>query len=168
MPSVSNTHSATGPGANTIDAGAGNNLRNFTVKVATPGAVNDCTVALETSPDMSAWTEMARATGPNWSIARSDLLRRGARANVVSLGSAAGRSDAGDGTTNGSAVVTDAATTAYDVGKSVTGTGIPAGTVIVSVIPGVSFTMSNAATATGTVTVTVGPLTIASVINATP
>jgi hypothetical protein len=66
------------------------------------------------------------------------------------------RADATSGTTNGSAVVTDAAAVAADVGKPVSGTGIPAGSFIVSVSAGVSFTMNQPATATGSVTVTVG------------
>lgn len=70
-------------------------------------------------------------------------------------GAPAARVDAGCGTTNTSPVVTDAAITAGDVGKPVSGTGIPAGTTIIGVTPGVSFTMSANATATGTVSVTV-------------
>lgn len=70
-------------------------------------------------------------------------------------GALAARVDASCGTTNTSPTVTDAAITAADYGKPVSGTGIPAGATIASVIPGVSFTMSANATATGTVSVTI-------------
>jgi hypothetical protein len=70
-------------------------------------------------------------------------------------GAIAARVDASCGTTNTSPVVTDAAITLGDVGKPVSGTGIPAGATIIGVVPGVSFTMSANATATGTVSVTV-------------
>lgn len=72
-----------------------------------------------------------------------------------------GRNDAGCGTTNGSATVTDASAAADDLGAFVTGTGIPAGAWIDTVTPGVSFTMKSfggaaaPATATGTVTLNV-------------
>lgn len=52
--------------------------------------------------------------------------------------------------TSGSATVADTTTKTSDVGASVTGTGIPAGATIVSVVPGTSFTLSAPATATGT------------------
>lgn len=52
--------------------------------------------------------------------------------------------------TSGSAVVADTTTKTADVGALVTGTGIPAGATIVSVLPGTSFTLSAPATATGT------------------
>lgn len=71
-------------------------------------------------------------------------------------GPAIPRVDAAAGTTNLSAVVTDAAAVAGDVGKPVSGTNIPAGAFIVSVSAGVSFTMSAAATGTGTVSATIG------------
>ena len=58
------------------------------------------------------------------------------------------RVDANCGTTNASNVVTDAACVAADFNKTVTGTGIPANTVVTAVTPGVSFTISKNATAT--------------------
>jgi len=70
-------------------------------------------------------------------------------------GAPAARVDASCGTTNTSPVVTDAAITIADTGKPVSGTGIPAGSTIIGVTPGVSFTMSANATATGTVSVTI-------------
>jgi len=65
------------------------------------------------------------------------------------------RQDTGCGTTNLSATVTDVNVAASDVGATVTGTGIPANSVINSVNPGVSFVMNNQATATGSVTLTI-------------
>lgn len=65
------------------------------------------------------------------------------------------RTDTGCGTTNLSATVTDAAAAASDVGAQVTGSGIPADSVIISVTPGVSFVMNNQATATATVSLTI-------------
>lgn len=44
--------------------------------------------------------------------------------------------------------------TLADIGKTVTGTGIPAGTVVTGVVPGNSITMSKAATSSSTITVT--------------
>jgi hypothetical protein len=76
---------------------------------------------------------------------------------AVATGAVTTRADAAAGTTNGSAVVTDAAAVAGDVGKPVSGAGIPAGSYILSVAAGVSFTMSQPATATaGPITATVG------------
>jgi hypothetical protein len=61
---------------------------------------------------------------------------------------AAGRVDASCGIATGSQTVTDALVVTGDVGKSVTGTGIPIGATITSVTPATSFTMSMSATAT--------------------
>lgn len=61
-------------------------------------------------------------------------------------------------TTALSATVTDAQTIASDIGKGVTGPGIPAGAYILSVTPGTSFVMSVAATvAASGVTLYIGP-----------
>lgn len=75
---------------------------------------------------------------------------------AVATGALAARVDPAGGTTTGSPVVTDTAVTALDYGKPVTGAGIPAGTTIIGVVPGVSFTMSANATATASVAVTIG------------
>lgn len=67
------------------------------------------------------------------------------------------RANSGCVTTAGSQVVNDLSSglvTATDVGKTVTGTGIPANTVVLSVVPGNSFTLSKNATVDGTATVT--------------
>lgn len=60
------------------------------------------------------------------------------------------RVDAGAGTTSASNVVTDTSVLVTDIGASVSGTGIPAGATIVSVVSGTSFVMSGVATATST------------------
>jgi len=66
------------------------------------------------------------------------------------------RFDSNAGTTISLPVVTDPAITAGDVGKHVSGPGIPPGTTITSVTPAVSFVMSASATATASpVTVTI-------------
>lgn len=62
----------------------------------------------------------------------------------------ADRTDAGCVRTISTPTVTDSAITANDVGKPVTGTGIPASTTIISVVVGVSFTMSANASSSGT------------------
>jgi HK97 family phage major capsid protein len=63
------------------------------------------------------------------------------------------------GVTSGSSVVTDTSILATDLGRKVTGTGIPAGTVVTSVVPGTSFTMSQVATASSaTDAITIGAL----------
>lgn len=74
------------------------------------------------------------------------------------------RQHGGCGTTSGSAVVTDSLITSDDAPTSgaqaqvtVSGTGIPANATIVSVVPGVSFTMNVNATATGSALLTLGP-----------
>jgi hypothetical protein len=70
---------------------------------------------------------------------------------------AAGRTDASCGTTSGSGVVTDVACVAGDVGKGVSGPGIPSGATISSVTAGTSFTMNVSATATApSVSLTIG------------
>lgn len=68
----------------------------------------------------------------------------------------AGRTDTGVTTTTGSSVVGDASATGIEYGYSVTGTGIPANTYIVTATAGVGFTLSANATASGTITAVVG------------
>jgi hypothetical protein len=63
--------------------------------------------------------------------------------------------DTGCGTTNGSATVTDSNSSTQYVGAGVAGSGIPAGSVIISANPGVSFVMNNQATATASVTLSI-------------
>jgi hypothetical protein len=139
---------ATGGAAGPADAGAGHVWRQ--VKLRVKSNVANAVVALETSPDNAAWTEVARYTGGNgWSEASTNATGRYLRPNVVNLGTGgAGRSDAGCGTTNGSVTVTDAAAVAADLNKGITGPGIPAGTAILGVTVGVGYTLSQAATAT--------------------
>jgi hypothetical protein len=78
---------------------------------------------------------------------------------------AAGRVDAACGTTVGQTLVTDAATVAGDVGKGVSGPGIPVGATIVSVTASTSFVMNVAATATApSVSLTIGTYTAVYII----
>lgn len=79
---------ATGAISGPVDAGAGNNFRNFSLKVSS--AVPNCIVALETSPDNATWTEQDRVTGPNWAYVAMHHARRYARANVINLGTPSG------------------------------------------------------------------------------
>lgn len=65
------------------------------------------------------------------------------------------RTDAGCVTTNTSATVTDTSITSSDVGRLVTGAGIPANTTVLSVTAGTSFVLSSAATASATVSLTI-------------
>jgi hypothetical protein len=63
-------------------------------------------------------------------------------------------------TTNASAAVTAATgtfSTPEDLGRTVTGTGVPAGATLAAVASGTAATLSVAATATGSRTVTLGP-----------
>lgn len=90
-----------------------------------------------------------------------NMLLAYGRGTVASQAQSGGRVDASCGTTSGSTSVTDPSITAADAGKSVTGTGIPAGATIVTVVVGTSFTLSAAATATGTaVSLTIGGTTV--------
>lgn len=68
------------------------------------------------------------------------------------------RTVAGVGTTNSSTALTGAAGTFNkgDVGRPVSGTGIPAGATIASVASGTSAALSANATATGTISLTFG------------
>lgn len=77
-------HVATGAATGRMDAGVGNTFRNFNLRVCSnaPNSV----VALETSPDNSTFTEVARVTGDGWGFARSDHVQRYARVNVINLG----------------------------------------------------------------------------------
>jgi hypothetical protein len=84
MPSAYNAQSATGPGTNIIDAGAGNVFRNITLKVT--GPATDSVVNLETSPDGTTWTVQDAVTGPNWGYTALHHSRRAIRANVTNLG----------------------------------------------------------------------------------
>lgn len=106
--------------------------------------------------------------------ARSDLLPLPAGFNVTTDGSHSGcwyicqpelvnalRTDA-CGTTSGSSTITDASITSNDIGKPVTGTGIPTGSYVGLVTAGTSFTLVDAtwtavnATATGSPSLTIG------------
>lgn len=70
-----------------------------------------------------------------------------------------GRAVAGVGTTNLSAAITAPAGSFHeeDPGRTISGTGIPAGRTILSVQSDTAATMSGNATATGAITATLGP-----------
>ena len=61
-------------------------------------------------------------------------------------------------TTNGSPVIATSASMTIKTGATITGTGIPGATTVVSQVPGTSVTISNNATASGTNVFTVAPL----------
>jgi|SRR5215472_509193 len=82
---LNGTHTANGVGAGRMDAGAGLTNRNFCLRVVTPAS--DSIVALETSPDNTTFTEVARCTGDGWAYARSDHKQRYARPNIIAIGS---------------------------------------------------------------------------------
>lgn len=63
--------------------------------------------------------------------------------------------------TNSTTLVTNTGARTYDVGATITGSGIPGSTTVVSVVPGVSWTLSHSATASATVTLTVASLNAA-------
>lgn len=75
---------------------------------------------------------------------------------ATATGAVAPRVDAASGTTTGSPVITDTHAVATDVGKPVSGAGIPAGAYVIAVSVGVNLTMSQNATATASVSVSVG------------
>ena len=81
---LSGAHVATGAATGRLDAGVGLTNRNFNLRVCTNAA--NTVVALETSPDNSTYTEVARCTGDGWATARSDHQQRYARVNVINLG----------------------------------------------------------------------------------
>jgi len=85
---LAGTHAATGAGAGRMDAGAGNTYGQFSLRVVSPS--NTSVVALETSPDNTTFTEVARVTGDGWATARSDHRQRYARPNIINMGGASG------------------------------------------------------------------------------
>jgi hypothetical protein len=87
MASKSFTATATGPVVGSVDAGSGKTFRNYSLKAF---GAPDCVIALETSPDGTAWTEQDRVTGPNWCYTAMHHKQREARANVISLGTGGG------------------------------------------------------------------------------
>lgn len=85
MGSKSFAATATGVVAGPVDAGAGNTYGTFYLKVLS--TVANASVALETSPDNTTYTQMCLvSSGKMWGFARSDHRQRYARVNVVSLG----------------------------------------------------------------------------------
>jgi hypothetical protein len=87
MASKSFTATAVGVVAGPMDAGSGLTAGHFNVKVNSTAP--DCVVALETSPDNTTYTEVARVTGPRWGYSGSNQRARYAHINVISLGTGA-------------------------------------------------------------------------------
>ena len=76
-----------------------------------------------------------------------ELLQYTATVDGRSEDTAAGRSDTSCTWTTGGPVIGDTAITLHDIGCPVTGTGIPAGSYVMSpLVPGVSFTLSSSPT----------------------
>jgi len=84
MAKASFTATVVGVVANPLNAGAGATYGHFYLKVKSTAP--DCVVALETSPDNTTYTEVARVTGSKWGYSRSDLRAQYAHVNVISLG----------------------------------------------------------------------------------
>jgi hypothetical protein len=84
MASKGFTATAVGVVAGPLDAGTGNTLGHFNIKVTTTAP--DAVVALETSPDNTTYTEVARVTGSRWGYGNSNGRQRYAHINVISLG----------------------------------------------------------------------------------
>jgi hypothetical protein len=81
----------------------------------------------------------------------------GIAADATVSSTTAGFTKADCGTIDTDATVTLAITSGLAIGQKVSGTGIPAGAYILSIITDTSFELSANATATGTVTLTFGP-----------
>lgn len=77
------------------------------------------------------------------------------------------RTDASCATTNSNPVVADAAVVATDLGRTVTGTGIPANTFVGTVIPGTSFRLSSSPTSQADVNATASNNPVSLVIGGT-
>jgi hypothetical protein len=86
-------------------------------------------------------------TRPLYIPSYATLVGAGAEKTIISYNPT---STVTAGTINNSTTVTSAGATALMVGASITGTNIPAGATVVSVIAGVSFVISAGATGTGT------------------
>lgn len=84
---LNGAHVATGAGIGRMDAGVGNTFSNFALQVSSNAP--DSVVALETSPDNTTYTEVARCTGNRWATARTDHRQRYARVNIINLGTGA-------------------------------------------------------------------------------
>lgn len=89
----------------------------------------------------------AKMRGRSGAMASSPAIGEASQIPGVTPANSASRGDA-CATTNASAVVTDAAALASDVGREVSGPGIAPGSTIISVVVATSFTMSAVARAT--------------------
>ena len=144
------TLATTGAGPYTHTFTPGEPLPSYTLQVGTPDATGTVRPKTYTGSKVESWELAAEVgkivtLGTSWS-AKNEILYR-----TVT-----------DGATNTNTTVTSvtAAFTAEDVGKPISGTGIPAATTIASVQSATSVTISAAATGTATgVTLTIGVAT---------
>lgn len=121
---------------------------SFTAQVGVPGVGGTVHPKTAAGCKVASW-ELACSAGE---IATFGL-------SVVGQNLQMGSRSVADGVTNETTTVTSStgAFTAADVGKSISGTGIPTGAYIVSITSGTSIVISAAATATATgVTITIG------------
>lgn len=154
---------------------AGNAMANDTALARVSDAYAYLTGALGAKPgkvallglSMGGGTAMAWARANLASVSCMVLLEPMSDINDVITNNRAGlaaavhtaygaRTDGSCSTTSGSALVTDGSAASGDVGKIVTGPGVPAGATVSSVTPGISFVMSAAATASGSVSLQIG------------
>jgi hypothetical protein len=79
-------HTQNGAATEILDAGAGNQLTNFFIKVS--GLSRNCNVTLEVSQDASGWVAAANINnGRPWAWAQSDMTARYARSRCTYIGS---------------------------------------------------------------------------------
>ncbi len=150
------THAVTGTVAGTV----------FTATVGTFN-LGDVGLVVPSSSSIAANTTIASITDPTHAV-----LSKAATTNITTAAALtltkSTRSVSDMNATNGSATITSA-TAAFasttDVGRTVTGTGIPAGTTIASVTNGTTAVLSQAVTTTSSAN---GTLNISSAAPATP
>lgn len=130
----------------------------------TPGDLSDDVLTVQVGLPGVGGTVHPKTLGgcavASWEIAGTagEIVTLGA--TLAAMNGHIGSRTAADGTTtNTSTTVTSAANAAFtqgDVGKPISGTGIPAGAYITAVASATSCTISAAATASATVTITIG------------
>lgn len=132
--------------------------------VFTPGDLSDDVLTIQVGLPGTGGTVHPKTLGgcaiASWELACSAGEIATLGATVAAMNGHVGSRTAADGTTtNLSTTVTSASNAAFtqaDVGKPISGTGIPAGATITAVASATSCTISAAATASATVTVTIG------------
>ena len=132
--------------------------------VKTPGDLSDDSLTVQVGLPGTGGTVHPKTLGgcavASWEIAGTagEIVTLGA--TLAAMNGHIGSRTAADGvTTNSSTTITSAANAAFtqgDVGKPISGTGIPAGAYITAVASATSCTISAAATASATVTITIG------------